>query len=180
MHTCSLYSKIVRILVHIDISPRVDRILALNPMSRVFSRILPGRRRSSWRAVIAFFRALPAAAFKHDLLADHREPSADLFRDRHVVIGLVVKIDDAAALDTPEMMMDIHIRIISLGLPVPLDDTRNADLGEGQKRPVHRVERDVRDLADDSPVDIVRRRVVLGSKLLYAKNFRSSSRMMVR
>ena len=71
---------------------------------------------------ISAFSALSAKTFKHYLFTYHRKLFVDFFRDSYVVKLLVVKVYYAATLNTSEMMMNIHIRIISLCLPVPPSD----------------------------------------------------------
>jgi len=106
--------------------------------------------------------ALAAETFEHHLFTGHLKPFVDFRGDGDVVVILVVKIYDAAAPNAPEVMMNAQIRVVSLRLPVPLDDFNQADFRECQQGPVDRIERDIRYLLDDSLIDVISGGVVLG------------------
>ena len=82
------------------------------------------------------FSALAAKTFKYYLLSYHRKLSVQLLRDSYVVIILIVKVNYAVTLNASEMMMGVHIRIIPLRLPVPLNYICNTNFRESQESPV--------------------------------------------
>ena len=89
---------------------------------------------------ISVFSALTAKTFSHYLFTFYCKLFVDFFRDSYIVILLVVKVNYAATLNTSEMMMNIHIRIISLCLPVPLNYICNTNFRECQESSVDRIE----------------------------------------
>lgn len=62
--------------------------------------------------------AFTAKTFEHHLFVYYRKLFTDLIGDSYVVIILAVKIYYAVTLNTSEMVMGIHIRIITLGLSI--------------------------------------------------------------
>jgi len=89
---------------------------------------------------ISAFAALTAKTFKHYLFTYHRKLLIDFIRNSYIVILPVVKVYYAATLNAPEMVMNIHIRIIAFCLPIPLNYICNPNLSECQEGPVHCVE----------------------------------------
>jgi len=106
------------------------------------------------------FRAFGADAADDNPRAGHGEGVPDVRGKRHIVKSCVAEIDDLAASDAVKMVMVSNAGIEPPGERVGLDHVDNADLGEGQERSVHRVERDGRPGAGDFTVNPVRRWVI--------------------
>lgn len=113
------------------------------------------------------FTAPVAKSLQVDAFSQHGELFFNHGGNFDVVEWFVMEINDPLALNTFEMLMLFHPGVESFRLPRALDDGRFAHFMQRQKCPVHRIQGDPRGRLLNSPVQNLRRGMIVRADQLF-------------